>query len=166
MDKMIYCQNDIPKDKLRYGLRSSASTGCGWIAAYNALRIMGYKPSPERVIEYFEKQVPVLNGNTGTFIFTPALFFSSLGFSVKTSINRNQFDVIAADCDAVILYYWWRKGLRIGAHFAAVKKDGRLYTGYNTYSNSKGPDLWGTSINEFLTKRGYFGRMITGIKKK
>ena len=30
MDKMIYCQKDIPKDRLRYGLRASAATGCGW----------------------------------------------------------------------------------------------------------------------------------------
>ena len=41
MHDMIYCQRGIPKDELRYGLRTSAATGCGWIATYNALRILG-----------------------------------------------------------------------------------------------------------------------------
>ena len=41
MKDLIYCQHDIPKDELRYGLRTSAATGCGWIATYNALRILG-----------------------------------------------------------------------------------------------------------------------------
>ena len=41
MKDLIYCQHDIPKDELRYGFRTSAATGCGWIAPYNALRILG-----------------------------------------------------------------------------------------------------------------------------
>ena len=58
MNDFIYCQRDIPKDKWRYGLRSSAATGCGWIATYNALKIMGYSAKPEKLIEYYEKQLP------------------------------------------------------------------------------------------------------------
>ena len=58
VEHMIYCQKDIPKDKLRYGFRTSASTGCGWISVYNAMRIMGYKPNAEIVAkaeEYAQK---------------------------------------------------------------------------------------------------------------
>lgn len=33
---MIYNQRSIPKDQLRYGFRSSAATGCGWVAIYNS----------------------------------------------------------------------------------------------------------------------------------
>ena len=42
MKELIYCQRQIPRHKWRYGLRSSAAVGCGWIATYNALRLMGY----------------------------------------------------------------------------------------------------------------------------
>ena len=38
---MICNQHDIPKEVHRYGLRASAETGCGWIATYNALKILG-----------------------------------------------------------------------------------------------------------------------------
>ena len=43
MSALIYNQNHIPKDQYRYGLRSSAQVGCGWIATYNALCLMGYE---------------------------------------------------------------------------------------------------------------------------
>ena len=47
---LIYCQRDIPKKQWRYGFRSSAATGCGWIATYNALQLMGYRAEPEKLI--------------------------------------------------------------------------------------------------------------------
>ena len=40
MDDLIYNQREIPKDQWRYGYRATADTGCGWIATYNALRLM------------------------------------------------------------------------------------------------------------------------------
>ena len=79
MKELIYNQNHIPREKWRYGLRSSAATGCGWIATYNALRLMGYKASPEKLIRYFERQLPLIHGNAGTSILGPALFFSAAG---------------------------------------------------------------------------------------
>jgi hypothetical protein len=44
-------------------------------------------------------------------------------------------------------------------------KDGR-FLGYNTYSNSRGPDDWTESIQGFLKKRGYFGSVLICIKDK
>lgn len=166
MNDLIYCQRDIPKEKWRYGLRSSAATGCGWIAAYNALRHMGYKVNAEKLIQHFERMVPLVNGNTGTFLLTPATFFRSKGFEVKTTRNRKKFDEIAQQSDVCILYFWWRKGFKIGAHFVALHHTPSGYVGYNTYRGSKGPDHYGKSLDAFLKKRGYFGAMLTGINNK
>ena len=44
-------------------------------------------------------------------------------------------------------------------------KDGK-FTGYNTYKNSTGPDLYGESLDGFLKKRGYFGCVLMGISEK
>ena len=41
MGELILNQTQIPKEQWRYGLRSSAKTGCGWIALYNALILLG-----------------------------------------------------------------------------------------------------------------------------
>ena len=81
MDDLIYNQYKIPKEQWRYGFRSSAATGCGWIATYNALRLMGYMADPEQPIQDYERQVPLINGNAGTVLF--AGWDRSLGWCVK-----------------------------------------------------------------------------------
>lgn len=162
----IYCQRDIPKSKWRYGFRTSAATGCGWIAVYNALLILGKKITPEKLIKYFERQLPLINGNTGTFLFSPALFFMKHGYKVKCTVIPSYFDAVVEESDVCILYFWWRRKWKMGAHFVALHKMERGIIGYNTYRTSKGPDYYGTSLQEFLKKRKYFGTVLFGIQKK
>ena len=166
MNDFIYCQKDIPKDKWRYGLRSSAATGCGWIATYNALKIMGYTAKPEKLIEYYEKQLPVINGNMGTFMLGPAMFFKKFGFGVKTTVNRKEFDFWAEQSSACILFYWWREKHKIGSHLVAFHHTGNGFVGYNTYKQSKTADQYGRSVEEFLQQRGYFAPVLICIKDK
>ncbi len=160
---MIDCQRDIPKGELRYGLRSSAATGCGWIATYNALHLLGRHVDKEALIRYYERQLPLLHGNTGTAIWGPAVFFKQHGFRTKLEARRERFDDIVRESDACVLFYHWRKGLKIGGHFVALHQTPRGVAGYNTYRNSKGPDFYGESLSEFLRQKGYFGAVLLGI---
>ena len=163
---LIYCQRDIPKKQWRYGLRSSAATGCGWIATYNALQLMGYRAEPEKLIRYYERQLPLIHGNAGTSFWGPALCFKQWGFPVKITAIRKNFDTLVEESDTCILFYRWRKGIQLGAHFVALhKKDGTVI-GYNTYRNSTGPDPYGESLDAFLKKKGYFGAVLIGIQNK
>lgn len=66
MDELIINQRDIPEDRWRYGLRPSAKTGCGWIAVYNCLTLLGHPKTPEEIIHGLERQVPGLHGTFGT----------------------------------------------------------------------------------------------------
>ena len=66
MNDFIYNQHDIPKEQYRYGLRASADVGCGWVATWNALQILGYKTDIPALIRYYEWQLPLIHGNTGT----------------------------------------------------------------------------------------------------
>ena len=166
MKDMIYNQNDIPHWRLRYGLRTSAATGCGWIAAYNALRILGKRAREEELVAYFERQLPLLHGNTGTSFWGPAAFFLHHGFRVETQIRRDRFDALVDRYPVCILFYYWRKGMKIGGHFVALHKTDRGILGYNTYKNSTGPDAYGESLDAFLKKRGYFGAVLFGISEK
>lgn len=166
MNDLIYCQRDIPKEKWRYGLRSSAATGCGWIAVYNALRLMGYNAKPERLIQHFENMLPLIHGNMGTFVLAPAIFFRSQGFGVKTTRSRKRFDETAQQADVCILCFWWREKLKIGSHFVALRHNGITFVGYNTYRGSTGPDHYGPSLDAFLKKRGYFGATLIAINDR
>lgn len=165
MNNLIYNQRKIPKDKWRYGFRSSAATGCGWIATYNALRIMGYRAEPEKLIRYFERQLPLINGNLGTFLLGPAIFFKLRGFRVKVTARRGKYDEIVKNSDACILFYYWRRKYKVGSHFVAVHYQENKFIGYNTFRTSSGPDNCGTSLESFLKMQKYFGTVLIAIRK-
>lgn len=166
MNDLIYNQRDIPKDELRYGFRSSAATGCGWIATYNALRLMGYRAEPEALIRYYERQLPLLHGNAGTSFWGPAVRFKQWGFPVEVIADRSRFDETAKNADACILFYHWRRDWKLGAHFVALHHTQKGFVGYNTYKNSKGPDRYGESLQDFLKQRKYFGAVLIAIHDK
>ena len=166
MDDLIYNQRKIPKNQWRYGFRSSAATGCGWIATYNALRLMNYRAKPEELIRYYQRQLPLIHGNAGTSILGPAIFFLHHGFSVKVSAGRKKFDRMVQQSDVCILFYRWREKFKFGAHFVTVRYADGKFTGYNTYRNSEGPDAYGESLEAFLKKKKYFCPVLIAIKDK
>lgn len=166
MEDFIYCQRDIPKEQWRYGFRASADTGCGWVATYNALLLMGQYEEPETLISYYERQLPLVHGNGGTLALAPVLYFKRHGFKVEYLSRRDRFDEVAKRSDAAILFYYWREKWKIGAHFVALSHTDEGFIGYNTYRNSKGPDRYGESLDGFLTKKKYFGAVLIGIQKK
>ena len=166
MENLIFNQQDIPKEKWRYGFRSSAATGCGWIATYNALRLMGYTADPKKLIRYYECQLPLIHGNMGTTIVGPVIRFRKWGFPVKLTADRRNFDALAKESDVCILFYRWHKKWKLGAHFVALHHTENGFIGYNTFTNSKGPDLYGDSLSAFLKKKKYFGAVLIGIRDK
>jgi len=164
--ELIYNQRAIPKKQWRYGFRSSAATGCGWIATYNALQLMGYRAKPEELIRYYERQLPLVHGNTGTSFWGPAVCFKQWGFPIMVTAKRKDFDALVEESDVCILFYRWHRGIRLGAHFVALHKENGRVFGYNTYRNSTGADCYGESLDAFLKKKGYFGAVLIGIKDK
>lgn len=166
MTGLIFNQHDIPKDQYRYGLRPSAQVGCGWVATHNVLCLLGYRTDIPALIRYYEWQLPLIHGNAGTSFWGPALCFRNWGFPVKILIDRNRFDEAAREADACILFYRWHKKYKLGAHFVALHhtKDG--FVGYNTYRNSTGPDCYGTSLDNFLKQRSYYGCVLIAITDK
>ena len=163
MDELIINQRDIPEDRWRYGLRPSAKTGCGWIAVYNCLTLLGRPRTPEEIIHGLERQVPGLHGTFGTLCLGPAILLKKWGFSVEVQSDVRKFDEILPLGSTAILFYYWRKGLRLGAHFVAVRRDEGGFVGYNTYSNSRGPDFYGESLEGYLKKQGFFGCVLTKV---
>ena len=166
MDDLIYNQKEIPKQQWRYGFRSSAATGCGWIAVYNALRLMNYRAEPEDLIRYFSRQLPLIHGNAGTTVPGLALFFIQQGFPLGLSLRRSRFDELVRENDVAILFYRWRRKWKFGAHFVTVRWDGGAYVGYNTFSTSEGPDRYGESLEAFLKKQKYRTPVLLVIRNK
>ena len=165
MEDFIFCQQDIPKEKWRYGFRSSAATGCGWIATYNAAKLLGMETEPEELIRFYQRQLPLIHGNLGTTILAPAWFFKKKGCRVDWTACNDRFDDLARSSDVCILYYRWHKKWKFGAHFTCLYHTPAGFLGFNTYNNSKGPDKYGSSVAAFLKSRKYFGAVLIGIRK-
>ena len=163
---LIYNQNSIPKEQYRYGLRASAAVGCGWIATCNALALMGCRTDIPKLIRYYERQLPLIHGNAGTSFWAPVPLLKKWGFSVKTSLRPAEFDALAKEADACILFYRWREKWKLGAHFVALRFTGGSFVGYNTYRTSTGPDPYGPSLELFLKKQGYFTPFLIAIRKR
>ena len=166
MNDLIYNQRQIPKEQWRYGLRSSAATGCGWIATYNALQLLGEEAEPEELIRYYEHQLPLIHGNLGTTILAPAFYFKKKGYRVDWTACNNRFDDMARGSEVCILFYRWHSKWKLGAHFVALHTSPEGFVGYNTYRNSKGPDRYGQSLEKFLKDKKYFGAVLIGIRDK
>ena len=165
MKNMICNQRNMPDGALRYGLRRSADTGCGWVATYNALKILGKRVQKEALIRYYERQLPLVHGSAGTSFWGPAVCFRNWQFPTKLIFDRSQFDEAAKNADVCILFYRWRKKAKLGAHFVALHHTEQGIIAYNTYRNSKSADHYGPSLETFLRKRKYFGAVLIGIRK-
>ena len=166
MDDLIYNQHQIPKDQWRYGYRTSAATGCGWIATYNALRLLNYRVSPGSLIHFYEWQVPFVQGNLGTMALAPMQFFRKHGFEAESCSLEEKFDEMAKAADVCVLFYRWQKGVKFGAHFVALQYKDGPFVGYNTFQNSTGPDRYGPSLREFLKRQKFFAPVLIAIKDK
>lgn len=166
MTGLIYNQRDIPRELHRYGLRSSAAVGCGWIAVYNALRLLGQTTDIDALIRYLQWQLPLIHGNLGTIFWAPRQCFRQWGFDTKLHFDRTRFDAEARDTDACILFYHWAKKGTVGAHFVALHATDAGFVSYNTFSNSTGPDHLGDSLAGFLRRQRYFGCVLLTIRRK
>ena len=150
---LILNQTKIPRNRWRYGLRGSAATGCGWIAGYNALLLLGRPETPETVLSWFVRRRPLLNGLIGTTFGSMLAFFRKRGYTVITAFRKNNFDRLARESDVCVMFYFWRRGWRVGAHYVALQHTPEGFVGYNTFRNSTGPDRYGDSLPSFLKGR-------------
>ncbi|MBR5869363.1 MAG: hypothetical protein IKZ21_07935 [Clostridia bacterium] len=150
---LIHNQTQIPREKWRYGLQSSAAAGCGWIAGYNALLLLGQPRKPEEVLRWFARRRPLLNGLMGTTFGSMLAFFKAAGLSVTTCFRPQRFDALARDRAVCVLFYVWRQGWKIGAHYVTFHPSPEGFVGYNTFRNSIGPDRYGESLLPFLKDR-------------
>lgn len=164
--KLIYNQRDIPREQYRYGLRSTAAVGCGWIAVYNALTLMGYRVDIPGLIRALERELPLLHGNTGTSFWGPVPLLRRWGFPVETSRRLREFDALARSADVCILFYYWSSGLKVGAHFVALHHTETGFVGYNTYRNSTGPDPYGSSLETFLKEKHYRAPYLIALRRR
>ena len=136
-DSKRYLVDQHMLDAYRMGKVTSENAGCGWVACYNALRLLGRPQTAARTILELETAF-AFGGRRGTRTVQLAPYFIKKGFSVGFSVTKSAAVKNAKACPASILYYI-RGDLRT-AHFVAfrptqaAKGGDSLFCWYNALS--------------------------------
>lgn len=107
---MILSQNEPPAEHIPFGRYKSAKNGCGWIAAYNVLQILGISASVATVIRNIAKRFWGIwfGGKIGA---NPVALVRSLkndyspGMKVRIMFSRKEMIREASRHKACILMY-------------------------------------------------------------
>lgn len=120
--------------------------GCGWIATYNALKLIGVSQEIAEVIWYFDNQ-GMFFGALGVKPSTVVSYLKLNRAKVKTaSYYKSSIEEDAKNAKACILCYVYRWG----AHYVAFKREGNQYRFYNADPN--GAVVYASSIKSFLNR--------------
>ena len=122
----IHGQKRQPVAGMRYGRYPMSYNGCGVIASYNALQILGVPEPLGEVAAWFERKGIVLGGLLGTDVLAAARFFRERGIRCRVLFGAGakqpeEFDRAFSGCPAAIFAYWNNaRRLRNGMHFVAL----------------------------------------------
>ena len=117
----------------RMGLRSSDKNGCGWIAAYNAMILLGNPQRPADVIKRFDASSLVF-GFLGTNPLYISGYFKEKGYDVEFSsilTSRKTRESLAQNATVGILLYAHSSGM----HYVTFQWTGTEYNIYNVGSS-------------------------------
>jgi hypothetical protein len=82
---MIIDQDEMYKYK--YGNNTSENNGCGWIATYNALQVLGNPQKAEDIIRSYEKNGVLMGGTLGTNPYGIGKLFEDFGYQVDYTVT-------------------------------------------------------------------------------
>lgn len=136
-------QDDASVGDKPFGLASVSHGGCGAVASYNALVTMGYSTSFDEVLAYYNSQMGYTLGFglTGLLPYNVAQYFTTLGFTVVTTNQREQIDLLSKTADGCIMYYKFPRTYNpigsvsfnaYGAHFVEYHREASGYVAVNT----------------------------------
>lgn len=133
--------------KLRYGLDSIGPVGCGCVASYNALIMLGNRIEIHDIIREYELNSLMYYGKWGVYPYNIARFFTSRGYKVtitdlrefdlknKTNLtDSDKLNQIVRAHDANIMLYTHSTA----AHYIALKYDEQIdkFVKYNINKTS------------------------------
>lgn len=137
LDGPINGQGLSPVKDMRYGVSNIAHGGCGVIAVYNALLLLGNPHRFHDVIAWGDQKAAAAFGLLGTLPWKAKHLFQRLGYTVTAVTDEALFDRHARDADVCLFTFWNQKGsIRQGMHTVCLQYRAGAIDVYNL-SNSR-----------------------------
>ena len=128
-----------PVKDMRYGVSNVARAGCGVIAVYNALLLLGNPHCLHDVIAWGDRKAAAVFGLLGTLPWKAGRLFQRLGYTVTAVTDKTQFDRCARRADVCLFTYWNQRGsVRRGMHTVCLQYRGRAIDVYNLFNSCAG----------------------------
>lgn len=147
-DSFIDSQGSSYIGGLRYGFGRTGPVGCGWVATYNALKMLGEPEQPHDIIREFEMNGLFAYGCNGVNPLAIVQFFKDREKNVDVFFNESEYDTEEAKEGVNILLYTHSTA----AHYIALKWDDSKgkYVTYNENSSHVNPDKSPASLSYFV----------------
>lgn len=121
-----------PVGELRYGLGHVARSGCGLIAVYNALTLLGDPRPLSEVIYWGDRRARVALGLFGTRPGRGGALFRRLGWAVTKTGGREDLDRAVREGEVCLFTYWnHRRRPHRGIHTVCLRRVGTEVEVYN-----------------------------------
>ena len=128
-----------PVKDMRYGVSHIARAGCGVIAVYNALLLLGNPHRFCEVVAWGDRKAAALFGLLGTLPWRAKKLFQQLGYTVDTVTDVALFDRCAQQADTCLFTYWNQKGsIRQGMHTVCLHYRSGAIDVYNLSNRCSG----------------------------
>jgi hypothetical protein len=122
LSKDGYIINQGKLKAIQYGKYTSDYNGCGWIATYNAVKLMGEKEEVENIISYLNHYT-IVKGKFGTNPIGIKKYLKKKKFKLKSTFRINKFnDYAKHSYEGIVLYLW-----NGSCHYVAFQKSGEQY---------------------------------------
>jgi hypothetical protein len=137
-DGLIIDQSQLKT--IPYGKYTSDYNGCGWIATYNAMKLLGEEADVEEVLHYLNKYT-ILEGRFGTNPFGIKRYFEKHDYDFRYAFLSRRLEA-KKNAVGILLYTDGRN-----IHYVAFQRENRKFHFYN--------DIYGReddirTLDEFL----------------
>lgn len=125
-----------PVRDMRYGIVDIARSGCGVIAVYNALLLLGSPHCFQDVVAWGDKKAAAAFGLLGTLPWKAKSLFRRLGYAVTAVTDQELFDRHAQRADVCLFTYWNQRGsVRQGMHTVCLQYRSGAIEVYNLHNS-------------------------------
>jgi len=136
------------------GIKQFGFNGCGAIATFNALSLLGLKPSLAEIVRFYERKGILFYGLMGVNPVAVGKYLKSLGIRWKRYTKVGDFMADFTPGKSGILLYWWGNKKGLGAHYVAVEPLAQGIRVYNMYGRQDSSCEF-AGIEEFLETGNY-----------
>ncbi len=149
---------------LRYGAATMRWSGCGPIAAANAVHALGGQAFLPDVIRELARDGAVFLGAGGTSPYAVRDYLAKQGAHVTLSTDESEFDAMLAGGDVFILLFHFDRKKRLNLHYVCLTRQKDGFAVHNLTGRGKAAFVRGNFEEMLAAMTGGKGRSVLLMK--